>query len=175
MGGDVTPRGNSMTDNKLPATASPPAAPKIGARVKAAIDCMVWEALPRKEAAERAGLREHSLYKALRRAPVLAYLRSEMEVLRLSGRSRNFHRLEEIRDQDSNPMAAVAAIRQLEQSAAEQDTPGNRVRVPGIVIQIINAPAEKTPPGSPPTLTIEHDVGGDVGTVDDDAPNENEN
>lgn len=160
-----------MTDERrsLTTTANPAPPAKIGARVKAAINCMVWEALPRKEAAEKAGLREHSLYKALRRPPVLAYLRSEMEVLRLSGRPRNFHRLEEIRDQNSNPMAAVAAIRQLEQCAAETDTPGNRVRVPGVVIQIITA---ETPSRIPKRgVTIEHepaaDMGSNVGTVDD--------
>ena len=57
---------------------------RVTAKVKLAIDAMVFEALPRREAAAKASLLEHSLYKALRKPPTLAYLRAQMEVLRTS-------------------------------------------------------------------------------------------
>ncbi len=101
---------------------------------------MVWDGLPRSEAAIKAGLTEHGLYKALRKPPVKAALLREMEVLRLSERPRNIKRLTEIRDAADN-MPAVNAIKMLEDMGTDQQAKSNAsVSLPGLTIQIINAP-----------------------------------
>lgn len=97
---------------------------------------MVWQGLPRKQAAEAAGISEHGLYKALRKPPVKALYLSEMDVLRTSERARNFHVLCEVRDQTANQMARVNAVKALEQ--VDDDTERKAAsRTPGVVIQIV--------------------------------------
>lgn len=53
-------------------------------RVRTAIDAMIFRGLKRSDAAQEAGLVDHSLREALRRPHVLAYLNSQKEVLRTS-------------------------------------------------------------------------------------------
>lgn len=119
-----------------------PAAPKtirVTGKVRAALDLMVWGALPRKDAAEKAGISEHGLYKALRKPPVKAYYLAECEVLRSSSRARNIHRLEEIRDAGNN-MPAVNAIKTLEQIGDDPATiSSTSQRSPGVVIVITSS------------------------------------
>lgn len=110
----------------------------VTGKVKRAIDAMVFDGLIRKAAAEHAGLKEHSLYVAFTKPHVKVYYNQQLEVLRTSARARNFHRLEEIREQDSNLTAAVHAIKTLE----GDNTSKNNVNVsvtnvmPGIVIDL---------------------------------------
>ena len=87
---------------------------KVTGKLKAAIDLMVWQGSRRAEAAEKAGIKDHSLRTALRKPHVLAYYHGEIGVLRESTRAKNFHRLEAIADQDENRAAAVSAIKVME-------------------------------------------------------------
>jgi hypothetical protein len=130
----------------LPAIAEPSRTPTgsgkaekpraVTGKVKAAIDAMVWEGLPRDKAAAQAGISPHGLYKALRSPHVKAHLNAELEVLRTSGRARRIHRLEAIAEQNSNLNAAVYAIRELDRDRDEAPAGGGRGSVPGVVIVV---------------------------------------
>lgn len=113
---------------------------KITPRVRDAIHNMVWLGLKRDEAATNAGIKDNSLYIALRRPDVKAYYLKELDVLRTSERARNIHTLAEVRDQTSNQMARVQAVKALEQISDEEQ--GNRTAQssPGMVIVINNGP-----------------------------------
>jgi hypothetical protein len=115
---------------------------QVTGRLRRVLDAMVWEAASRKEAAEKAGMSDHSVRQALKRPHVMAYYNSECEVLRLSGRARRLHRLDELAAQDTNKNAAVAAIKAAEhiadEAAASRPPP-----FMGLVVQIVQAP---TPP-----------------------------
>jgi hypothetical protein len=107
--------------------------------VREAIDMMVHFGTHRDDAAKAVGMLPKSLYKALAKPHVKRYFNAQLEVLRTAARARNFHRLEEIREQDSNPMAAVNAIKALEGLAADQEAnPASAARAPGLVIVIQN-------------------------------------
>ena len=114
---------------------------KVSGRLKRVLDAMVWEAASRKDAAQTAGMSDHSVRQALKRPHVMAYYNSECEVLRLSGRAKRLHRLDELASQDANKNAAVAAIKVAEGIADEQAmrAPGMQ-RAPGVVI-VIQQPA----------------------------------
>jgi hypothetical protein len=132
------------------ATVDKPATSRITARVRVAILAMVHEGLHRRDAAAKAGLAEHSLYQALRRPLVRALYNSELDVLRTSARARTFHRLEQLRDQDRSPTAAVKACQVLEAINDEVDArPRGTQTIPGFVI-VINAPSAHMP--RPPTI-----------------------
>jgi hypothetical protein len=102
---------------------------------------MVWSAASRKEAAERAGLTDHSLRQALRRPHVIRHYRELCEVLRESGRAKRLHRLDELASQDTNKNAAVAAIKVAEQLGDAEAARGGYgpPTAPGLVIQIVGA------------------------------------
>jgi hypothetical protein len=123
---------------------------RITPKVRTAIEAMVWQALPRSAAAEAAGISEHGLYKALRKAPVRAFYLAELDVLRTSERARNIHTLAEVRDQTSNQMARVQAVKALEQISDDSAAGSTASQVPGVVVQIINT----TPAAAP---VIQHD------------------
>jgi len=114
--------------------------------VKQAIDMMVHEGSHRDDAAKAVGMLPKSLYKALAKPHVKRYFNQQLEVLRTAARARNFHRLEAIREQDSNPMAAVNAIKTLEGMAAEQEAnPASHVKpLPGLII-VVQQPAASAP------------------------------
>ena len=122
---------------------------RISGKVRVAIDAMVWDGLPRGDAAAKAGISDHGLYKALRSAPVKAYYLAELEVLRTSERARNIHALADVRDGD-NQMARVAAVKALEQLSDESIAQSRgSVALPGLTIQIINAPSLTSAPVAP--------------------------
>jgi hypothetical protein len=126
----------------------------ITRKAKDAIDAMVWLGLPRDEAAKKAGLSDHGLYKALRSPPVKAYYLSECEMLRTSGRARRIHRLEAMLEQSDNKAAVINAALALEGMGNDQaSVSAQQKQSPGVVIQIINAPASQ----SPPTIELTHD------------------
>lgn len=112
-----------MTDQtNLPqATKKPQKVIEPTAIVKQAIDLMVHEGSHRDDAAKAVGMLPKSLYKALAKSHVKRYFNQQLEVLRTAARARNFHRLEAIREQDGNPMAAVNAIKTLEGLATDQE------------------------------------------------------
>lgn len=111
---------------------------RITGKVRTAIEAMVWDGLPRAQAAEKAGISEHGLYKALRKPPVKAFYLSELEVLRTSERAANIHALREVRDAKSNQMATVAAVKVLEQLTDQASERGAAGATPGVVVQIVN-------------------------------------
>jgi hypothetical protein len=114
--------------------------------VREAIDMMVHIGTHRDEAAKAVGMLPKSLYKALAKPHVKRYFNEQLEVLRTAARARNFHRLESIREQDSNPMAAVNAIKTLEQLSEESSNRGAGLPTqPGLQIVIVQAPAKHPP------------------------------
>jgi hypothetical protein len=148
-----------MTDISISTPAKPPAITskeakplKVTGKVKAAIDAMVWEGLKRDDAALQAGMKDNSLYVALRRPEVKAYYLAECEVLRTSGRARRIHRLEEMQEQNDNKAAVVNAILALEGMANDQAAANaQQSAVPGVIVQIITQAPVKD------VQTIEHE------------------
>lgn len=137
-----------MSDTSLatfdPSTVAPsdlPTAHRVTGKVRTALDAMIWGALPRREAAAKAGISEHGLYKALRKPPVRAYYLAGLDVLRTSERARNIHTLAEVRDQTSNQMARVAAVKALEQLDDQPANAAARAISPGFIIQVITPSA----------------------------------
>lgn len=59
---------------------------------------MVFEGLSRPKAAEKAGIADHTLYLAMRKPSVLAYLNSQQQVLRTSAAARSIARIDNLAD-----------------------------------------------------------------------------
>lgn len=133
-------------------------------KVRQAIDLLVFEGHHRNDAAKAVGLSPKGLYNQFRRHHVLAYHRATLGALRESARSRNFHRLEQLRDQDDNRAAAVKAIQVLEQISdeADQRQPRGPITQPGLTIVIVQPAAATLQP-----VTIEHPVAIPVATQAD--------
>lgn len=125
---------------------------KVSGRLKCAMDALIWEGKSRADAARRANMSEHSLYAALRKPHVKAYYLAELDVLRTSERARNIHTLAEVRDQTSNQMARVQAVKALEQIDGVEAQTGNRAALPGMQIVIVQAGP------NPPHVVVEHDA-----------------
>jgi hypothetical protein len=119
---------------------------KVTGRLRAALIEMIWKGSRRADA----GMTDHSLREALRKPHVKAFYLAELGDLRESERPRTFHRLVELRDQDENRNAAVAAAKTLEAVSDEQQTRSVGAEQPGVVIRIINA----TVPPARPTIDI---------------------
>lgn len=79
--------------------------------VSIAIGFMVNEGLPRREAAERAGISDSALYQAFRKPEVVRHYNIEIEALRTMERARNMHALIEVRERGMLPDAPAAASR----------------------------------------------------------------
>jgi hypothetical protein len=139
-----------MTDTTQPF--APPTAPtrqaleavnrsypgKVTGRLRAALLDMVWKGSRRDDAAKANSMSIHGLREALRKPHVKAFYLAELGVLRESERPKTFHRLCDLRDQDENKNAAVAAAKALEQiSDIEVARPSNAPS-PGVTIRIIN-------------------------------------
>lgn len=120
---------------------------RITAVVRTAIEAMVWDGLPRAQAAQKAGISEHGLYKALCKSPVKRYYRQQLDVLRESEMARNIHALVSVRDQTANQAARVAAVNALVGQSESTQSAGIHRSAPGVTI-IIN--------GNAPVQAIEH-------------------
>jgi hypothetical protein len=129
---------------------------QLRGKLKAAIEAMVWDGLPRKDAAAKAGMTEHGLYKALRKPPVKAAYLAELDVLRTSERARSVFRLTELRDQHDNKMVAFNAAKELAGSAHEAQNGAQTQALPGLVV-VINAPSGTplTQPAAKPLISLE--------------------
>jgi hypothetical protein len=112
---------------------------RVTGKLYKAIEAMVWSAASRKEAAQVAGLSDHGLRQALRRPHVMAFYLSECEVLRVSGRAKRLHRLEELAAQNVNVNGAVAAIKAAEMIAEDPIRSSGANPSPGICIVIHQA------------------------------------
>lgn len=129
---------------------------RVTGRLKTAIELMVWDGHHRDVAAEQAGLARKSLYNAFRKHHVKAFYRSELEVLRTSERARNIHTLTEVRDQKTNHMARVNAVKALEQISDEPGANADALRIPGVVINIVQIQHEQGKEAKP--LIVQGDV-----------------
>ena len=68
-----------MTDKRTLTNRKNAGEPRITAKVRKAIHAIVWDGADRTEAADTAGLKEDSLYRAMRLPHVLSALRQEFE------------------------------------------------------------------------------------------------
>jgi hypothetical protein len=139
-----------------------PAAPKKQQRaltptgkLREALDLMVFGpttgenagmAMSLAEACRAVNLHYASMRKALEKPHVRTYLNRQKEVFRASASAQNISALVKLRDGD-NAMAALGAIKTLEQIGTDTQASAQRVQSPGIVILVGSAP-------TPPTLDI---------------------
>jgi hypothetical protein len=132
---------------------------QVTGRLRAALTAMVWQGARRAEAAKIGGMTDHSLRAALRKPHVKAWYLAELGVLRESERPKTFHRLCDLRDQDENKNAAVAAAKALEQISDEQLVrPNATVISPGVTIRILNVmPAAPSAVEAPRLVDAEPD------------------
>lgn len=131
---------------------------RVTGRLRLAVTEMVWSGARRADAANTAGMTDHSLRAALRKPHVIAFYRAELGTLRESERAKTFHRLCDVRDQDSNKMASVAASKALEQiTDAEVSRPHSQQQVPGLVV-VISAPSAHSPPSAPVTIDVNREL-----------------
>ena len=68
-----------MTDKHTLTSLKNAGEPRVSAKVRVAINAIVWDAADRTEAAHTAGLKEDSLYRAMRLPHVLSALRQEFD------------------------------------------------------------------------------------------------
>jgi hypothetical protein len=109
---------------------------KVSGRLKRALDAMVWQRLPRDQAAVQAGMTDHSLREALRKPHVMAYYRGQCEVLRTSAIAENLHALMDVRDQRDNHAARVRAVQVLTQAPDSDAQSAGKPQRAGLVIVI---------------------------------------
>lgn len=108
---------------------------RVSGRIRTALELIVYEGVPVTEAADRSGLQRSSLRAMLGMPKYAAVQAAMVKVLRTAERARNIRRLAEIRDQNRNLAAAVAAARTLEQ--IDQAAPSVVVNInPGWVIDM---------------------------------------
>ena len=104
---------------------------------------MVLDALPRREAAEKAGITEHTLYKAMRKPTVMAYMRSQMQVLRESAAARTIAKAEQLMDKaQSEHVQAdmtkwLAGLEGISPTQRIENTHIHRNTQPGLVLNLI--------------------------------------
>lgn len=116
---------------------------------RAAIEAMVWEGLKRPDAAVKAGLTDHSLYVAMTKPHVKAFYLAQCEMLRLSGKARRIHRLNEMVEQNDNKAAVINAALALEGMGSDNPSSSlNNQRSPGVVIQIIGSATISSEPSA---------------------------
>jgi hypothetical protein len=145
---------------------------RVTGKLKAVCDAMVWEGLRWDTAALKLNFRTRSMRLAMQRPHVLRYIAAQRRVLLAQSSGQNLHRLGELRDQNSNPAAAVQAARALEGLAIEaRGGPGGNAlaggpragyiidlsgseqpTTAGLVIVVNHPPAQ---PAHEPCLTID--------------------
>lgn len=110
---------------------------KVTGKLRTAVMLMVWEGLERKEAAATAGLTDHAVKVAFSKPHVKAFYLGQCEVLRTSGRARNIHTLNAVRDQPRNQMARVQAVKALEQLGDDEPETRARQSLPGMTVVVV--------------------------------------
>ena len=99
---------------------------------------MVYEGLRFDEAGVKHGLTVRTMRLALERPNALKYLREQKQVFRASISAQNVHSLADIRDNSSNPIARVSAIKVLEQLDIV-DGGGTKQQPPGFALVIVQS------------------------------------
>ena len=126
-----------MSDVAIAAPIDKPKRLEVRGKLRHALDAMIWEGLTSDEAATQFDFRVRSLRDALSRPHVLAYIRTEREVLRASVMPKNIHRLREIRDAADN-MPAVNAIKLLEELGDDHSQRQSGISAsPGVTIRVV--------------------------------------
>jgi hypothetical protein len=118
---------------------------KVTGKVSALLDMMIETGKRYPEAAPLVGMHVRAARKALDQQHVLNELRRRKQVFRASISSGNILRLAELRDQDDNKMAAIGAIKVLEQIDDDPASNATRNHAPGVVI-VIGSGASVTAP-----------------------------
>lgn len=116
-------------------TASAPG--KVTGKLAVAIDIMIEDGEHWNKAAVKAGLTVRAMRLALNRPHVVSYLKAKREVFRVHASTANIHRLVQMRDQDENKMAAVTAIKALEQIGESEQVGRSASALPGLQIVIV--------------------------------------
>lgn len=98
---------------------------------------MVWDNITDNEAAMKVGFSVVYLRTELKKPHVRAYYRGQLEVLRSRESSRNIHTLIDVRDQTSNQMARVQAVKALEQIDDSETGSRANAALPGLQIVIV--------------------------------------
>jgi hypothetical protein len=138
---------------------------------KALIDAMVWQGLTRNAAAELVGVDRTTAWRTFRSPECSRYYNEQVHALRLSERSRNVHRLAEIRDSDRNLNASVNAVRTLESLTDGDDRHAPTAPTPGYVIVLPPSTSPMpwpTAPIGPPGALLEVRHSRDAVDVDPD-------
>jgi hypothetical protein len=153
---------------KLPSRSRPP---EISKKLQTALDSMVERGCELQKAAEEGGMTTRGLRLALQRPAVLRYLRRARADLILSIRATTPRRMRQLRDQNSNMAAAVAAGRLLEDMGDEviRGEPGTRT--PGFQIVIVQPAAsdeQPKPTQTPQIKIVEHEPPADDTEGEDD-------
>jgi hypothetical protein len=120
----------------------------IDSRITQAIERMIELGEPWDEAARNVNLTVRAMRKALTRPNVIQYLKRRREVFREAASAGNIRRLVEVRQQNTNLMAATKAIQILE--SLGEDEFGRRggssaPLSPGLIIQIVSDANVTTP------------------------------
>lgn len=134
-------------------TASAPG--KVTGKLAAAIDFMIEEGLPWDKAAVKAELTVRAMRLALNRPHVVSYLKAKREVFRVHASTANIQRLVQMRDQDENKMAAVTAIKALEQIGESEQVSRGSQALPGLQIVIVQGAVVPT---DKPMITVNADA-----------------
>ena len=115
---------------------------RVTGRLKRALDMMIWDGIRDNDAAVANRITVTALRIALNRPHVRSYYRGQLQVLREREGSLNIHALVEVRDQKTNHMARVQAIKVLEQLNDDPQATASRSTSPGFVIIVAgNAPS----------------------------------
>lgn len=110
---------------------------RLGNKLRAALDAMVWDNLQFADAARKADLSVRAMRMALSKPHVVAYLRAEKEVFRASLSSGNLHTYLDVRDNCPNGMARIQAANALERLEEREQVGGARQSGPGLQIVIV--------------------------------------
>lgn len=130
-------------------------------RVRRAVEIMVWDGKRFDEAAIEAGLTTRAMRLALDKAPVVAFFKSQQQVLIGSEGPRNIHRLREIREAAPN-MPAVQAIKLMHELGADQQQRNSGASAsPGVTIRVV------TVVQSAPASAVEHQSTPHIVALDD--------
>lgn len=126
---------SSATRKPTPADDKPSRPRRVTGRLRTACDLMVYEGMSMYDAARKAGISAFSMREALKKAHVIGYLREHREILRVSMCGANLLALAEVRDQQDNQNARVAAVNSLERMG-EANSAGRSglSQTPGFVI-----------------------------------------
>lgn len=119
---------------------------RVSGKLREAIEVSITEGLPWPEAAQKVGLTTRAMRKALDKPHVLRHIRERKAQFRAEISTRNEHRLGELRDQNDNRMAAVAAIKTLEQLERDDRAApaASRHVIPGVVVVVQSQPTAPT-------------------------------